>query len=230
MKHEQTNIAALLRDCHKGAELWSPICGNCTLEDVSTYNDIIEVRPCNDKNCVFAFNSYGIHAKGGECLLFPSKDNRDWTTFHVLRIEQQPKFDFGDVVKSGATLYIVDDDYHEENNHLHVSISTANAAGVYRRATPEEIAKWNEQTLHSSHLHYSRSKRKLIHWFLPFDKVVVRDPGFGWNADFFSFVNRTNLSNSRFVCVGSAWEKCLPYNEKTAKLIGTLDDYEEEEE
>ena len=24
---------------------------------------------------------------------------------------------------------------------------------------------------------------------------------------------------------GAAWEQCLPYNEKTAKLLGTKDDY-----
>ena len=57
----------------------------------------------------------------------------------------------------------------------------------------------------------------------PFDKVIVRcSKADNWSIDFFSY----KVSNG-YICTGDAWFKyCLPYNEETAKLIGTTDDYE----
>lgn len=52
----------------------------------------------------------------------------------------------------------------------------------------------------------------------PFDKVLVREEEYSeWQADFFSNIDEDN----RFVCIGSTWSFCIPYNEETAKLIGT---------
>ena len=59
--------------------------------------------------------------------------------------------------------------------------------------------------------------------FKPFDKVVVKDEGI-WHIDFFESYD---LSNKKFPyqCMASNWKYCLPFNEETAKLIGTKDDY-----
>jgi hypothetical protein len=62
------------------------------------------------------------------------------------------------------------------------------------------------------------------HQFKPFDKVVVRDNGRGslWTIDHFSFYD---VRNQIYQCAGgTAWRHCLPYNEMTAKLIGTTDE------
>lgn len=52
----------------------------------------------------------------------------------------------------------------------------------------------------------------------PFDKVVVRcSEADRWSIDFFSY----KVPNG-YICTGDAWfGYCLPYNEETAKLIGT---------
>lgn len=57
----------------------------------------------------------------------------------------------------------------------------------------------------------------------PFDKVVVRSNKVDrWSVDFFSY----KVSDG-YICTGDAWFKyCLPYNEETAKLIGTTEDVE----
>lgn len=57
----------------------------------------------------------------------------------------------------------------------------------------------------------------------PFDKVVVRwSEADKWSIDFFSY----KVSNG-YICTGDAWFKyCLPYNEETAHLLGTTDDWE----
>ena len=59
--------------------------------------------------------------------------------------------------------------------------------------------------------------------FKPFDKVVVRcGRADKWSIDFFSY----KVSNG-YICTGDAWfGYCLPYNEETAHLLGTTDDWE----
>lgn len=62
--------------------------------------------------------------------------------------------------------------------------------------------------------------------FKPFDKVLVRDGNDGvWVADIFS--NYSNNSEWKYKTVGgSPWKQCIPYNEQTAHLLGTTENYE----
>lgn len=61
--------------------------------------------------------------------------------------------------------------------------------------------------------------------FKPFDKVLVRDEGGVWFADIFS--HYTNDSDWEYKTAGGgSWEQCIPYNEQTAKLLGTTDNWE----
>lgn len=59
----------------------------------------------------------------------------------------------------------------------------------------------------------------------PFDKVIVRcSKSDNWSIDFFSY----KVSNG-YICTGDAWFKyCLPYNEETAKLVGTTNNVEDQ--
>lgn len=56
----------------------------------------------------------------------------------------------------------------------------------------------------------------------PFDKVIVRcSKADNWSIDFFSY----KVSNG-YICTGDAWFKyCLPYNDETAHLLGTTDEW-----
>lgn len=57
----------------------------------------------------------------------------------------------------------------------------------------------------------------------PFDKVLVRDyDNEVWRGNLFS--NYT--SDGSYGCVCGAYNQCIPYNEKTAKLIGTTNNVE----
>ena len=57
----------------------------------------------------------------------------------------------------------------------------------------------------------------------PFDKVVVRcGKADRWSIDFFS-----HKVHNGYICTGDAWfGYCLPYNDETAHLLGTADDWE----
>ena len=58
----------------------------------------------------------------------------------------------------------------------------------------------------------------------PFDKVIVRcSKADKWSIDFFSY----KVPNG-YICTGDSWfGYCLPYNEETAKLIGTTNNVED---
>ena len=61
----------------------------------------------------------------------------------------------------------------------------------------------------------------------PFDKVIVRcSKADKWSIDFFSY----KVSNG-YICTGDArFGYCLPYNEETAHLLGTIDDWKGDEQ
>ena len=86
------NIAEFLKDCPKGTKLYSPICGECELKDIGYLGEEISVITAKDTTCTF--NKEGYYFMGfddAEPVLFPSKENRDWSKF------QRP-FKDGDIV------------------------------------------------------------------------------------------------------------------------------------
>lgn len=98
-----------------------------------------------------------------------------------------------------------------------------------KRVTDKEINKWNKDYLHTRRWHYSKTDRKLKHWFLPFDKVVIRRRKSRWLCDFFICYNKDGDPLLRYEVIGGSCTECLPYNSETFHLIGTTDDYKEEE-
>lgn len=88
--NENINIAKILKDAPKGTKLWSPLCGECSLYGVDMSSDVpISVEVKVDKNnhdCMLSFAANGKYFNrltSAECLLFPSRENRDWSTFKV---------------------------------------------------------------------------------------------------------------------------------------------------
>ena len=82
MEKEKINIAELLRDCPKGMKLYSPLCGTCVFDHIN-YGTII----CKKQNTQeITFTSEGYYMlpvfDNCECMIFPSKDQRDWSKFH----------------------------------------------------------------------------------------------------------------------------------------------------
>ena len=85
--NEDINIAEILKDAPNNTRLYSPIYGIVRFDRLRTDNKTIEVSVDNTYK---HFDYYGraiwhnlsdVMLTGEECLLFPSKDNRDWSTF-----------------------------------------------------------------------------------------------------------------------------------------------------
>ena len=87
--NENINIAEILKDAPKGTKLWSPICGDCILDKIettdTTANYAIFCLVVSDHSpvCFTSDGKYTLCFDDGECVLFPSKENRDWSTFKV---------------------------------------------------------------------------------------------------------------------------------------------------
>ena len=89
------NIAEFLKDCPKGTQLYSPICGECKL--VGVVNNFIKIEDRDEY--IRNFLSDGKLNANGECLLFPSKENRDWNAF-------QKPFKDGDIISNSGYIAI----------------------------------------------------------------------------------------------------------------------------
>ena len=76
---EKINIAEILKDKKEGIRLYSPIFGECAFSFVREETDDIRVKQHNGEKAFF--NSKGLYNILGECLLFPSKEMRDWRKF-----------------------------------------------------------------------------------------------------------------------------------------------------
>ena len=68
--------------------------------------------------------------------------------------------------------------------------------------------------------------------FQPFDKVLARCTESEWVPTLFGFLIDTDkkdphspfINGERVVCVDIGYQQCIPYNDETKHLVGTLDD------
>ena len=92
--NENLNLIELLKDCPIGTKLYSSVHGEVELEEVhlSKPDYPIEVRLSN--NALDSFTSDGrlFEEYNGECMLFPSREQRDWSKFKPKQTKQT-KFD-----------------------------------------------------------------------------------------------------------------------------------------
>lgn len=83
--NENINLLEILKGIPDGTKLWSPICGECKVESIIHCDEYPIKTICGKgyKTQYYNFTSQGklCNNSEAECLLFPSKDNRDWSTF-----------------------------------------------------------------------------------------------------------------------------------------------------
>lgn len=83
------NIAEILKKCPKGTKLYSTVFGDVYFQRVRN-KDLIEVT--SDCDVLHEFFSNGSCSLKGECVLFPSKNQRDWSKFGVSVQETKSQF------------------------------------------------------------------------------------------------------------------------------------------
>lgn len=237
MSENKINIAEILKNKPKGTKLYSPIFGEVAFDEIYTELDVDFIFVKNKVGNIVSFEKDGKYDVNGQQMLFPGEDMHNWFKFawkkgDVLQSNDHKKeVIFDGFVTSNYTCFKGKHflDCTDENNHKYkeeIQLFTASynieeddAAQCYINTIEKKLGgKLNLGTLEI----WKKPK-----WTpKPFDKVVVRsdNPLCVWYADIFSHVDRETLS---YVCVGDSWTKCLPYNEETAKLIGTTKSLED---
>lgn len=79
--NEKIDLTKILKDCPEGLELYSTLCGTVLFRGIDCDDYPVKCE-CHDgklmrltkEGCFFNYH-------GAECLLFPSKDQRDWSKF-----------------------------------------------------------------------------------------------------------------------------------------------------
>ena len=154
--NENIDLTNILKDCPKGWKFYSTLYGEVEFEKIkkeSEYPIVIITKHGNNSDIKSDGRYYGEY-DDGECTLFPSKDQRDWSKF---------------------------------------------SAPWYKKD------KFDPKTLQ------------------PFDKVLVRDlNGHIWVCDLFSYIKE--CTQFPYKCMASYYKCCIPYNDETKHLLGTIDE------
>ena len=208
--NKDIDLTEILKNCPRGAKFYSYIFGEDTrFMGVSPHQG--DARP------IFIYGKYGegqnfcLTRKGhayadnyGECCIFPSKDQRDWSKFTAPWYKKElikPKFKVGDKIRhKGADK----DDVHE----VYKVYNDSYALFGYTRPL---LMKYQDV--------YELVPNKFDpHTLKPFEKVIARiDSEDSWNIDFFSCFRLNKLP----FCLGGIKCAVLPYNDDTKHLIGT---------
>ena len=79
--NESIDLTKILKDCPKGWKLYSPIYGEVEFRNIIQDDYPIVVELSNTLYESFMANGKINHRFDGECVLLPSKDQRDWSKF-----------------------------------------------------------------------------------------------------------------------------------------------------
>ena len=149
--NENIDLTKILKDCPMGWKLYSSIHGEVQFGYINNGDFPIVVELSDSSDVDFTKDGKLYSYYDGECVLLPSKDQRDWSKFSAPW-------------------------YKEE--------------------------KFDPKTLK------------------PFDRVLVRDRDIEhWICSLFS-----HIINDEYLCIGSCFIYCIPYNDDTKHLVGTKEE------
>ena len=75
--NENIDLTEILKGCPKGTELYSPIFGKVAFNNI----DLNRIYPIRTNQANFTSDGRYLRNFNGECVLFPAKDQRDWSKF-----------------------------------------------------------------------------------------------------------------------------------------------------
>lgn len=81
MEQKDIDIYEIFKDMPDGTSLYTPMVGKVELTSVATNKEAGEAIWTENRNGEFSFDKNGRWMEGGEVLLFPSNEMRDWNKF-----------------------------------------------------------------------------------------------------------------------------------------------------
>ena len=209
--NENLNLVEILKDCPKGTKLYTTVYGEVEFDGIRNESEY-PVKYVKSDGSFGTVSAQGLvlACYDGECILFPSKEQRDWSKFKQL---VKPKFKVGDKIvyspvkhmgvpgSYGIISEITDDKY----------IFTDTSYAFIRNQDGWELVTDKKPRFNPNALKI-------------FDRVLVRDgDGYTWKGTFFSHINNTS-NIYKYATSGGFYEYCIPYNDDTKHLVGTRDE------
>lgn len=81
MEQKDIDIYEILKGMPDGTPLYTPMCGNVEFTSVEADKEKSRAIWTENENGAYSFDKHGKWMNGGEALLFPSKEMRDWSKF-----------------------------------------------------------------------------------------------------------------------------------------------------
>ena len=220
------NLASILKYCPEGTKLYSPIYGEVTFKGISSINNILcKATRRNGDTITTTFTCLGrfyCDFLDSECMLFPSKDQRNWDAFQipakkgdVMMFTDESAVFMIDAIKDGYTstvAYIAEDSDFELNAKVcsnYIPASEDMKKKLFD-AIDEAGYEWDGETL-----------KKKEYQFKPFEKVLVRDNETQkWRCSLYSHFDQESIYHH--TTVSGIYNTCIPFK-GNEHLLGTID-------
>lgn len=217
------NLVRILKHCPEGTNLYSPLFGEVKFHSADNKNIYVIATKSNGEITQIEFSRLGrliLNYSNAECVLFPSKDQRDWGKFQIpakrgdimMFIDKSAVFmiDTKKGTYTDTIAYVGNLFDFKIGQHIVRSYIPASEDMKEKLFTAMDKAgyEWDGKTL----------KKKSQ--FKPFEKVLVRDnESLKWQCAFYSYFEP--FSTYPHVIVGnSAYIMCIPF-EGNEHLVGT---------
>lgn len=217
--NENINLIEILKDCPKGWKFWSPIFGEVEFQGIidSPICPISTYYYTGKSTYDASFTKEGSidpHFKG-ECLLFPSKEQRDWSKFIAPWYKN-----VSSQTNEHTWLHLVSDVLTWKDG-IGQYLDDPRVQELAKKLRSEYEQKLYNPSVLSNSSNTGKGKQKFNpKTFKPFDKVLARMVSSDiWVCDFFSHIHP---DEEHCVSVGSwSYNEMIPYNDDTKHLVGT---------
>lgn len=228
-KESMIDISKLLYKVPSGTTIYSPIWGDGKLYKVN--DGVINVK-FNGENNHKHFDRYGRMSSSGECVIFPSKNCRDWHKFEVpiqkgdiivmeslfngqtatwfcvfngVKECEQLHYHIGTTLKGEILL----DSYYDLDSYSFIRHATEEECEAFTRMVNDSNYVWDEFTQK-----YVLKNETIIE---PFTKVLVRNKeDEPWGVSEYGY-----QKDGKFICTNNQpFNFCLLYDDTTKYLIG----------
>ena len=144
--NENLNLVKILKDCPEGTELYSTICGKVKLKEVDNTEYPIFLETMTGFKFRVAQDGRYFSDFNGECTLFPSQEERDWSKFNPKKEDLVSPCEFkdGDILSyqcgyfKNRTIYIYR--YHKILNTAYYVALSGDTGSTFRINNKEESA------------------------------------------------------------------------------------------
>ena len=235
------NIAKILKYCPKGTELYSLLEGNVTLIGVDNFGNY-PIKTRNEDTTLTTFTEKGLYyidKLNGDCILFPSKEQRDWNKFR-LPIKNGDVMMLPDgtcpFIATGTTtvvngvesvkyhcgldtegILIISDEGSGWTSSFYIPATKKVKTKLFDAMRKNGISFDGEKLIEKTEVK-SKSEK---HEFKPFEKILVKDNDEDtWVCAFFSHMEKIGSKECYECCSGILWDQAIPYK-GNENLVGT---------